>query len=455
MKKIQWIFVLLFVLFYLTGCTNGIGLELSEQHDPQRFIWGGTDWNASIGEAGWFFVEGEQICFYDPNEKKDYILCSKANCSHDSDSCGAYFQLDRSEQGATGLIQAGRYLYLFRPNGRSFEALIDEEIEQTVDLVRVEPSTGQQKVVVSFPAAYDRAHPEDAYVSSIGVVQYCNGWLWAEMSMTQRAGEDATDYSDILVGIQLEREEIVYLNEFNSSCEVSLEMVGPERVYYRIRQYDVPPMPVYEFSRILAENGTVEHDGQSFIDYFEYCTWCWGQGRTFSYYIHELDGETQLLGTHHGDNFIPWSIYGEYEDCVVIREYADGIRPGAEGQHFRVFLMNLETGERTDVLEIKAGGALDVAQGYDAGDVFSDGRMFYADNMTESSAEIYCYDFKTGESTYLFTDDPAITFRIFGQYNGGYIGKHKDHQDDGSYYWISEEDFFAGNLDAMVRHEWK
>lgn len=132
-------------------------------------------------------------------------------------------------------------------------------------------------------------------------------------------------------------------------------------------------------------------------------------------------------------------------------EYVQGM--DVKGRRCVLYMWDPSDGSKEVVAELERGSTLAIAQGSSINSFFADGTFFYLDNMNEKTADIWRYDANTGTSSYLFTDDVAITFRIIGEYNGGYIGKHKDHQANEGFYWISKEDFYAGNLDAMVHYD--
>lgn len=150
---------------------------------------------------------------------------------------------------------------------------------------------------------------------------------------------------------------------------------------------------------------------------------------------------------------IPYRVVGEYNGKMLYEEnLPDEAGQYSDPYHSAYYLMDLSTSEKELLLELKHGSTLWIAQGYHSNQVFPDGTLLYM-NYHEDKADIYSLDLNTGESTFLFTDDEAITFRIFGEYNGGFFGKHKDHQDDMRFYWISKEDFYAGNLDAAIMYQ--
>ena len=218
-------------------------------------------------------------------------------------------------------------------------------------------------------------------------------------------------------------------------------------------------LPEEEFYKNRGEDGTVIIDGKAYESYEEY--YGWHHGNTpdeYGVYAYHLEtGESQLIleGISEfiqGRYRVPYKVYGEYNGKVLCSMYTQD-EIGSSADYYReVFLLNTTNGEREMLMQWKDGDFLSIAQGYAPNLVFADGTFFYADNMNGETADISVYDLNTGTSTHLFTDDAAITFRIFGEYKGGYFGKHKDHQYQEGYYWISKEDFYAGNLDAMIHY---
>ncbi len=398
------------------------------------------------------------------------VLCAKPNCLHISEKCPAYipFAPMENEYGITGgLAQIDKYIYFWYQNYDMSDDLQGQGV--TFDFVRLDPGTGVRVVLMSLPGYFDPTHEdgdEQFYCSGVPGASYKYGWAWCTAQLRQKGDEDGNylTYNQEFA-YHLETGEIIRFensDETGKPVNITVSVVTADYVVYYILGEDTERkyLSRIEYKEVCNDDGSMEVDGMYFADYSEYFMYMGNKPERYREYLYNMKtGEISILYdgyTVYDENrtkALDHMIYSEYQGDLLIGTYLANEEGLYDSNADVISLYDIETGESSVLLELVNGYPLAIAQG--SAEIFPNGKLFYGENETETSVDLYCYDVNTGESTFMYTDDPAITFRIFGQYNGGYIGKHKDHQDDGSYYWISEEDFFAGNLDAMVRHEWK
>ena len=457
------LFVLLLVLsLLLTGCAGSTVLDLSEvESDPDRFVWGSrSDIDVSLGDVGLFYPKSSTLRYYDLDAQEEYILCGRANCLHTGEDCSAYFPKGMSGDSVDYVAQVGAYIYCVYESATQ-ENWADATIPKSIMLLRIDPGDGTRTVLASFPTGYNVVEDQDTFLAtSINTVGYCGGWAWFRLGMQQpnRLEGGELSYPQI-TGVELETGRTVALNEYNG-WDYSILCQCPRHIYYERTRYTEPMLTEEEFYAQADDTGTATINGVVMEDYSDYELWFWRNiPREYEIIAYSMasgektvlfQGETIAVGSSYD---VPYNIYGEYQCKALVKE----ILPDEEGiysndHHMGFSLMDVETGDTEPLFEVQNGSALAIAQGSMGNLVFSDGKFFYAENMNDETAEIWLYDFSTGENTFLFLDDRAITFRIYGQWNGGYFGKHKDHQYQEGYYWISQEDFFAGNLDAMIHY---
>ncbi len=462
MKKSNVFFAWCVIVLVLAGCGSpGSVIDLSGvKTNSQRFVWGSnSDITASLGESALFYMKDCLICYYDLEEEEEYILCGKANCRHTSTECSAYFPCNLIGQSADNVAQIDEYIYCTYLSA-TLDASESSEFANAVQVLRIDPATGARKAIASFPYFHDAADEAQAFcATSIGAVQYCNGYAWFDLNLQQRGALEQQGLSFTqLCGVNLETEELICLNQYDN-CYYSFDAICADTVFYTRFRDTVPLLSENEFYEMATEEGTVTIDGVAYESYMDYYSWHWrNTPDEYGIYAYHVEtGETQLIlgGTSEfiqGSYQIPYEIYGAFDGKVLCSALVPDETESDE-YHTEVYLLNPANGEREKLVEWKQGGCLSIAQGYKPNLVFSDGTFFYADNMNGETADLYAYDLNAGTSTYLFTDDAAITFRIFGEYQDGYFGKHKDHQYQEGYYWISKEDFYAGNLDTMVHYD--
>ena len=97
MKKWKLIPVCLLTLALLSGCGRSTLLDLNGvETDPLRAVNGattglGASLSVSVGDVGLFYSQGNLLKFYDTEAREEYVLCARANCTHTSEKCPAYF----------------------------------------------------------------------------------------------------------------------------------------------------------------------------------------------------------------------------------------------------------------------------------------------------------------------------------------------------------------------------
>lgn len=475
-RKSKMLILVIMASILLTGCGKATLLDLSEvQTDPRRAVNGsstglGASLTVSVGDVGLFYSQGNLLNFYDTDAKEDYVLCAQANCSHASEKCSAYFTQSVDFTAAESVAQIDGYLYCSHLTTNSSNRT-DSKAVHEYQILRIDPSTGERKAVASFPRNPGGipGHEDDFFASAIGGIDYCNGYAWFDLTMSQpvKAEDDAVSQSYTQVtGVNLETGEVIVLNGFDE-YSYGLKLVGSDYVFYSRNRDTVPLLSEADFYALYEQDtGGATIDGKVFVSYYDYWMWQvteYPDEETLYYYdlstgeVHELySGLTTKIGF---TQCCLVEVEGEYDGKIMLREYIP--EPNGEyvqgrdvkGRRCVLNMWDPSDGSKEVVAELERGSTLYIAQGSRINSFFADGTFFYLDNMNEETADIWRYDANTGISTYLFTDDVAITFRIFGEYNGGYIGKHKDHQANEGFYWISKEDFYTGNPDAMIHYD--
>ena len=464
MKKKMFVLLLALALL-LTGCGAGsVTLDLSGvKTDPERLVAGSfSDVDVSLGDVGLFYPLDNTLRYYDLEKREEYILCPRANCMHNSSDCIAYFASNLVGESAKGVAQIDQYIYCFY-FGISLEDYANNS-PKAVQLLRIDPNKGTREAVASFPCAMivaDGETDEQFYANGVSEISYCNGWAWCYLDMRQSYGlDEQLDYSQ-LTGINLETGEVVALNGYDD-LYYNFMMITADNVYYRTIR-ETPQLTEAEwYDRFGDEPGTI--DGNSFDSWFDY--WCWHVNHTtkeYCYYAYNIaSGETTLL-TRCGTVLVseigrgewqspPWYLEGVYDGRVLLKELVpDEAGAYAYYSHTAFSLLDPVTGEMERV------EALDNTYSYSVytmgNNILSDGSYYYCKRTSADTIDVWLYNFSTGENRFLFTDNANWTFMIYGEYNAGYFGKHREHQYLEGYYWISKEDFLAGNLDAMVHYD--
>ena len=475
MKKWKLISVCLLTLALLSGCGRSTLLDLNGvETDPLRAVNGattglGASLSVSVGDFGLFYSQGNLLKFYDTEAREEYVLCARANCTHTSEKCPAYFTQSVDFTSAESVAQIDGYIYCTHLTTNSSNRT-DRKAVHEYQLLRIDPSTGERKTIASFPRnpGITPGHEEEFFASAIDVADYCNRYAWFELTMSQpvKADDDAVflDYTQV-TGVNLETGEVIVLNGYDE-YSYSLEAVDSDYVFFTKSRDTVPLLSEADFYALYDENtGGAAIEGTVYASYHDYWMWQVNEcpDEETLYYYELATGEVHEIYSGLTTK-IDWTqcslveVEGEYNGRIMLREYipednGEYLQGKVKGRRCVLYMWDPTDGSKELVAELERGSTLYIAQGSRINSFFADGTFFYLENMNEETADIWVYDANTGTSTYLFTDDVAITFRIFGEYNGGYIGKHKDHQSNEGFYWISKKDFYAGSLDAMIHYD--
>lgn len=425
-----------------------------EATNLNKYVYGSVpDLNVSLGDNGLYYSKGSLLRYYDMEKKQDYVLCGKANCTHLSETCCAFFPEGLYGDQPLGVAQIGTYVYCFHQD------------TEGVRLYELDLTDWSRDVVAFFPSKRNVAtdQPDEFYptwVNAITDAEYCDGYAWTELHLTQQ-GENAKSYTQ-LIGINLETGEVIRLNDSYDESEYVFDCICHGFVYYSRMDYTEEMISFEEFYEQYGdEPATI--DGMFFENWDDY--WYWFVNtipREDQTYQYDVKNHTSTLFWSGFDVMTEYSqlppvqVLGNYQGDTLWCEYLPDEEPGDEFFdifHRRHYLRDAETGTDQLILETKDGATLAIAQGYHPSSILSDGTFLYLEYTGEETMDIYLFDLNTMESRFLFTDDRRGTFRIFGEYNGGFFGKHKDHQDDMRFYWISKEDFYAGNLDAAIMYQ--
>lgn len=468
MRNIVSVFLAFYLIMsLLAGCEdsiNGTLLDLTDiKTNPSRIIHGAQeDIDASLGDIGLFYSENCLLKYFDFTTEQAYILCSNANCTHKSEECSAYFERNVYGESACSVAQIDGYVYCTYVNA-VLDSIDDPTAEKAIQLLQIDLSNGIRTVIASFPCVFNATEEdENFYATSISNVYYCNGHAWFSLSMQQRGTIDTPglEYKQ-LTGVNLATGQVIALNGYDD-YSYTIDNICVDTVYFSSKRDLVPMLTIEDYYELYASDGTVTIDGNVFTDYYmDY--WVWHTNEysdeytIFAYHISTGSIETVYSNTTikvENGQLPQLTVYGEWEGKLLCREFLSDEKGNYSSiYHAGLYLLDLTDGTKEEIVSFENGGALTVAQGTTGNLIFTDGTFFYAELTTKNTADIYVYDFNTRESTFLFTDDAAITFRIYGEHNDGFIGKHKDYQDDMSFYWISKEDFYAGNLDAAIKYQ--
>jgi hypothetical protein len=435
--------------------------------DSDSVVYGAaTEYDVSFGTSGFFYADENVICYYDPEAKQSYVLCGKANCSHDAesaDSCNAYFEASWTEEGLDNVAQYGDYVYCTAYNTDT----------NTIDLFRVDPVNDSRKSLAAFPAFSDDLSDYDGQhwaCYGISSVFYAGGYAWMNISWGQLGGDGGATQ---LCGVDLSSGEMVYFNELNAEddWEYAWTRVCPDYIIYQQTRCTEEMVDQPEYYAQFGD-GPATIDGNSFDSFADYFAWyCNVTPIEYVYKAYDIQNKTTLtldagvvtepLGDY--GMLVPHQYYGIEEGKAIYGEYTMGEDGGVLTT---LYWQDLETQEKELLCELGHGSVLNIPVSRRISLVRNDGTLIYATNpygidatgKDSEQIDIMSLDLSTGESTYLYTDNYHNSVRILkdtadGYYVHLYGETEADAESNFCYYWISREDYRSGNFDNLIKYQ--
>jgi hypothetical protein len=441
------------LLLLLTGCKSGYnaanltgGIELTSDA-----ILAGGPYIASLGEDGLFYCNGNLLYYYDLESQQSYVLCDKANCSHDYEACNAYFP---SYTYGSTLGNVAEY------NGMVYCTWLNAETEEdaSYELIRIDVQNGGVRTVVaSFPLLYrsfNMENDESIYgwnAASMGNVYFCGDYAWINALGILNYNDDCYDCwirVDLNTGEQQEYLKHDTTGDFGDVVQMSF--ITQDYLFYSTTSYEGEHLDEDAFIEKYGEDGNYELYGQTGTGYDDYwVTVVNNCPKAYGFYAYRLSDDTEVeldAGTLDFGTIIPNAIIG-YEDGKILFEETDY----SNSTPVKIWSIDPDTLERTQLLQLE-GSVLNIS--YDGNCVLSDGTLLYqTDTDNPDITSIYFYDLAIGESTHLYDSDTLLPFQIYYEVNGGYLGQRSDEEDLLIYDWISKEDYEAGNFDQMTTYK--
>lgn len=132
-------FIFLFVIFFCCSCNKKqetIPEHTIKTSPTETRVYGVDAANKAycVTDYGILYAENSNIKYYDFETDCAYILCDKANCSHNDNSCSAWYE---DESALVGLALYQDACYMFR---RNFET-------NTYDFIKSDFTGNQQQTI--------------------------------------------------------------------------------------------------------------------------------------------------------------------------------------------------------------------------------------------------------------------------------------------------------------------
>lgn len=229
---------------------------------------------ASVHEKGIFYIQDSRLNFYDYEQNESYVLCSKTQCDHSNEECGAYL--------------GGKRLYGGYAMHQGKIYVISAESQDTgIELISMDVTGQNKKIVASLEGGSGAL--DEWTVSRIGDVYYDHGYAYLHLYLKKNQ-ENNVQNGEQLMAIRLSDGEIYDLTGViemytTEGVIVKFQLFTEKNVLYSVQVYD-PVLPTYE--EFLLENPNVDaEDGyEAYYNSFDPPT----EPQTIRYYSFDPHG---------------------------------------------------------------------------------------------------------------------------------------------------------------------
>lgn len=437
----------------LTSCTVRKSIEnIGESGDFSSYgdiVFGASVFGHkySVCESGIFSLKNNHMQYYDFDQKKSYILCSKPNCTHNSEECSSWYE---AESDVLGFAYHNDKMYAFFYN----------EEKNSYELTEMNLTGEERRVIASIDmGTYKSGEWVINHITDR--VHYAGEMVW--VTLNKQYIEDTEknimfETQAQCVGIHLDTGEISYLNEVNfdtQNTKYGIKGITTDKVLI-IKEKAAEKMLTEEKFYQAYQSGMIS--GQIFEeaeDAYDAYSKVWFPHATkwneeYLYYdvntkemisLEKMEKKEMIEGTEVVGYWNAFIFNGWYEGKLLCNTAAD------IGESSTVFLWDLESNEKENLFEIKNGGCLLVKSDNDIMEsICNKSQVLYCEYVDETTAQIFKYDLGTGETIPLFLDSRQISFRMEDETSDRYIGKVEEGR---TYCWIWKEDYENGDLDKI------
>ncbi|MCH1984502.1 hypothetical protein MCG98_18270 [Ruminococcus sp. OA3] len=425
-------------------------IKLSQTNED-AVVYGADGWGESysVNDYGMLYARDNVIRYYDLGAEESYALCDKANCLHLNEKCTAWY---RDWTAVHGIAYYQDGICLFKRN----------DDKNTYELIRMDVTGKNQKVIARLDIGDWKSG--SWYLSSLGDIYYSAGRAVVGADYTWIEGEgDSSQTQNCIQYLLIDMVDgaVSEVNEKTTDSTVyELQGISEDALFFKKTVSEIEQLSEKEFEEAYASGmfrGEI-HTEDSMERYLEY------QGKWYPAHSDQKDEyikynikdssetlleETPLTMTFDEEGYLvetlsKYIVLGSYEQSYLVSE------PDWDHESGEYFLWDLAKNEKTPLFNIEHGGTLAWETGSLALGIYDESKILYCEYIDETTANILEHDLKTGDSRELFEDVRNISFRIINVTEEFFIGKI--YTDTGyGVYKIRREDYFAGNLDKVVK----
>ncbi|MEY8368249.1 hypothetical protein AALA24_05710 [Anaerovoracaceae bacterium 42-11] len=458
-QKIIIIFLCTMTCFFYS-CSEPDNLSIKISETPTDIVvQGATDFGTfSTGESGILHIKDNHFLFFDYKSKKNYVVCSRANCGHNDSSCSGWYN---GYHGALGLAEYGGKLYCF----------VKRQEKNIYQFIRMDLDGNNRKVIAeidcgdSLPGSWEaNLDLSYTYYTNNKVITILN-WIYnpkensEEMIQTQQC-----------ITVNLQSGKITEIMERTKEpVQCSIEAVSKDYSIIKVTGYDEHRFTEEEFYNRYEQGEFTDYTQISKAEnpYEAYCDWyfdevtCW-----YKYLIFDMDKkETSVLQKgvlekvkNKNEKTIaikpPFYIIGIYKSDLLIEKLEEGTIEDEEYPGIikeQVYRWDLQQNKKERVLSIDNGYIFD-AGGLDCSSIVDYDKLLFLRRKPEGKAVYYYYCLETEQEEQMYESVRNVPYRIVGEMKNSFIYYTADETKK-SMYMLDKDDYYKGNFEKSIRIE--
>lgn len=457
-KKIIMGLILYAMSIFLCACGKAETLSVKIPATSTDVVVQGADdfGKLSVGETGVLHIKDQHILFFDYEAKKDYVICSRANCRHNDGSCNGWYS---GYHGAWGLAEYGGKLYCFIGNSE----------KNVYQLVQMDLDGNHRKSIAEIdlgdnsPGQWSlNTFPFETYYAGDKVITKLE-WLYnpADKSETSLQTQQC-------IAVDLRSGEIIEVTQRQEeSVECSILAVSKDYVLIETSGYQDQMLSKKEFYEQYEQGAFSDYDNimKAENPYETYCEVYFDEmEHWYRFFLFDLgEGDIRMLEegilekvrNEDGEVYAlrpPFYITGLYENDLIAEKIEEG---PVEGEAFtgtvenRVYCWNLNDNQKRLILDLNNGYVFD-AGGIDASCIVDGDKLFFLRRKADGKADYYSYSLKTGEEKLLYEAERNVPYRIVGETETRFIYYTADDTKK-TMYMMDKADYYNGNFENSVR----
>lgn len=461
MKKTITITMLLCAMsFSFYSCSKPEALSVDiEETSTDVVVQGANDFGTfSAGETGVLQIKEGHLLFFDYKSKKDYVICSRANCRHNDDRCSGWYS---GYHGALGLAEYGGRLYCFINNSK----------KNVYEFVQMNLDGNDRKVIAEIDRGDSMPGKWEANLD-LSATYYAGHKAITILNWMYNPADDSEEnmQTQQCIALDLKSGKITEVTPRQKEpVQCSIDAVSKNHSVVEVTGYQEQILTQSEFYKKFEQGDFAKNDVVMKAEdpYESYQDWYYDNvAHWYQYFLFDLkqeDGrileEGVLKKVRTEDDEIraikpPFYISSFYEDDLIIEEIEEGMieDEGVTGTVKNiVYRWNLKNNKKELLLDLDNGYVFD-AGGIDIGNIIEGDTLLFLKRKPGGKADYYRYSLKIGKKELLYEAERNVPYRIVGETKSSFIYYTADDTKK-SMYMMDKEDYYKGNFEGSVRLE--